>query len=140
MLGFNSEVCKDPSFPLLTLWLFLGVVLVLHGSQKVFGLFGGPGLDGWTQYITGVKMPIINSNFPSWLAKLAAFTELLAGVALLLGLGVRIAALLIAIFLAFAIYIVHWKNGFFIQNNGYEYALTLIVISLILVVCGGGKY
>jgi putative oxidoreductase len=140
MLGKDLEICEKHKFSLLVIRLILGVVLILHGAQKVFGLFGGSGLSGWTDYITSLKMPILNKNYPPWLAKLAAYLELLVGIAILTGLGIRVAAVISVIFLAFAIYIVHWKAGFFAQNGGYEYALTLILLSVILAVCGGGKY
>lgn len=140
MLGRDLKLCDQHSFALLVTRLILGIVLALHGAQKVFGSFGGSGLDGWTQYITSLKMPLMNRNYPAWLAKTAAIVELLAGVAILLGVGVRVAAAFSIIFLAFAIYIAHWSSGFFAQKGGYEYALTLLLLSLILAVCGGGKY
>jgi putative oxidoreductase len=140
MLGRDLQVCERYSFALLTLRLILGTVLFLHGAQKVFGWFGGSGITGWTNYITGLKMPFMNRNYPGWLAKSAAYVEMLAGIAILLGLGVRVAAVFSIVFLAFAIYIVHWEKGFFIQNSGYEYALTLILLSVVLLVCGGGRY
>jgi putative oxidoreductase len=69
----------------------------------------------------------------------SALTEFLGGAMVLIGLYTRVAALLIACVMAVAIAGVHWKNGFFLNNGGYEYALSLFGIALALVIVGGGN-
>lgn len=127
-------------YPLLAIRFILGLVLFLHGAQKTFGWFNGNGLDNWANYISSVKMPLFNTNYPRWLAILAAYLEMFGGLAIIFGFGTKIAASLMVIFLLFAIYIAHWDKGFFITEGGYEYALVLLVLCSVLIVSGGGSY
>lgn len=136
----NLKIDYKTDFPLIAIRLILGLILTLHGAQKVFGVFGGSGLDGWNKYITSQNMIIFNINYPDWLATLAAWLELLAGIAIILGIGTKIAAAIMFVFLLFAIKIAHRDKGFFVSNGGYEYCLVLLVLCSILVVSGGGKY
>ena len=76
---------------LLLIRLMIGIVFVFHGSQKVFGVFGGHGVEGFAAYLSSLNIP-----FPLLNAWAAALTELLGGIALLLGMGVRIAAIPLA--------------------------------------------
>lgn len=111
----------------------LGVIFLLHGAQKVLGLFGGPGLEGFAQWASGYGIA------PA-LAKAAAIAELLGGFLLLGGIAAEIGALLVMGVMIGAIVFVHGKNGFFIQNGGYEYALSLFMSSLAIVIGGPGKW
>jgi putative oxidoreductase len=72
------------------------------------------------------------------MALLAGRAECFGGIALLLGLLVRPAALMISITRLVAILSVHFVNGLFMSNNGYELGLALLVISISLVICGAG--
>lgn len=125
---------------LLLIRFILGLSLTLHGAQKVFGLFGGDGMDKWVKYITSLNIPFTNMKFTSWMAKSAAIIELICGIFILTGIFIRYSSLVIIIFLLFAIKLAHLDKGYFLQNGGYEYALNLLVLSIILVLLGGGKY
>src|SRR4051812_41225033 len=85
----------------------LAVAMFPHGAQKLLGLFGGYGFNGTMQFFTQ-KMHI-----PAPLAAVAIITEFFAPLALLLGLGTRLAATGIAILMAVAVATVHFANGFF---------------------------
>lgn len=112
----------------------VGLILAAHGAQKLFGWFGGYGLEATGQWMASIGL------VPGLLmAFLAGAAEFFGGLALALGLLTRPAALVNAIAMAVATFVVHLENGLFMSNNGYEYALVLLAASLALMVAGGGK-
>ena len=111
-----------------------GVIFVAHGAQKLFGSFGGYGLEG-----TGQWMASIGLEPGYWMALAAGSAELFGGIALLLGLLTRPAAFVLAITMLVAIITVHLPNGLFMSNNGYEFGLALLTIVAALMLNGGGK-
>jgi len=114
--------------------LALGVVFAAHGSQKVFGWFGGAGISQTAQFLGGMGLhPAI-----LW-AVLVAAAEFGGGLLLLLGLVTRFAAAAIFINMTVATFLVHFKNGFFMSNGGFEYTFTLALGALALVLAGGGR-
>jgi len=113
----------------------VGIIFAAHGAQKLFGWFGGYGLERTGQFFSSVGLDPGNL-----LALLAGAAESFGGLALLLGLLVRPAATVLAFVMLVAIFAVHWNQGFFMSNNGYEYALTLFAASLSLLFSGGGRY
>lgn len=74
------------------------------------------------------------------MAILAGGTEFFGGLLLVLGLLTRPVAALLAFTMAVAVFAVHLPNGLFMSNNGYEYALTLLIVSVALAIQGAGKY
>lgn len=120
------------AWALFVLRLLLGSTFILHGSQKVLGLFGGPGLVGFAGFASGMGMP-------SFLGYLAAFCEFIGGWLVLLGLVAEIGAVLIAPVMLVAIFAVHLQNGYFSQTGGFEYPLNLLLACLAVVVGGSGK-
>jgi putative oxidoreductase len=72
------------------------------------------------------------------MAALAGSAEFFGGLVLIVGLLVRPAALLLAITMLVAIVSVHLQNGLFMANNGYEFGLALLVISIALAIRGAG--
>ncbi|SDJ11124.1 putative oxidoreductase [Ferrimonas sediminum] len=112
-----------------------GIILAAHGAQKLFGWFGGYGLEGTGQWMASIGLS------PGYLmALMAGSAEFFGGLALLLGLLTRPAALVTAITMLVAMFSVHIGNGLFMSNNGYEYALTLAVIATALAIQGGGRF
>ena len=127
------------STSLLIVRVVLGVIFFAHGAQKVFGWFGGPGLRGVIGYF---KQAL---GVPAPLTVLAAFTELLGGLAMIVGLLVRPAAVGLIIVMLVAIATVHAKHGFFInwalepgKGHGMEMNLALIGMALAVLVGGAG--
>ncbi len=113
----------------------VGVILAAHGAQKLFGWFGGYGLDGTGQWMASIGFT------PGFLmALLAGSAEFFGGIALVLGLLTRPAAAVSAFTMLVAILGVHISHGFFLTNNGYEYALALFAATLALTVQGGGAW
>lgn len=111
----------------------LGVVFFYHGSQKLFGWFSGPGIDGVTQFFANVGIPLPHAS--AWAASL---TETFGGLALLLGLGTRIVSVPLAFTMAVAVSVLA-GNGFSAQAGGFEYPLTLGLILITLALTGGGR-
>ncbi|MBB3190133.1 DoxX family protein [Halomonas cerina] len=113
----------------------VGLILAAHGAQKLFGWFGGYGLEGTAQWLASIGLA------PGTLmALLAGGAEFFGGLALVLGLLTRPAALVSAVTMLVAIFAVHIGNGLFMANNGYEYALTLFVAAAALAIQGGGRF
>ncbi|MEZ5507246.1 MAG: DoxX family protein [Gammaproteobacteria bacterium] len=110
-----------------------GIIFMAHGAQKLFGAFGGYGLEGTGQWMASIGLE------PGYLMALAAGSaEFFGGLALLLGLLTRPAALVLAVTMIVAILSVHIGNGLFMSNNGYEFGLALVAISVALAIQGGG--
>jgi putative oxidoreductase len=112
----------------------VGIIFAAHGAQKLFGWFGGYGLDGTGQWMDSIGLG------PGYaMALLAGAAEFFGGLALVLGLLVRPAALALAFTMAVAIFAVHIDKGLFMANNGYEFALAMLAVTASLAVSGGGR-
>ena len=120
---------------LLVLRVVIGLILMGHGSQKLFGWFGGPGLKGARG--VAAKMGFWPAAF--W-GPLAALGEFGGGALLALGLLTPLAAVGIVAAMGIAVFRAHWKNGFWGSKGGYEYPLTLLLVSAVLGLVGAGRY
>ena len=121
-------------YGLTVLRIFVGIIFAAHGSQKLFGWFGGGGLAGTAQWMESIGLA------PGMLmAALAGGTEFLGGLALIVGLLARPAALGLTFTLLVAIFSVHIHNGLFMANNGYEFALALLGGTIAVLFEGAGK-
>lgn len=140
MKKFVSTLIKSDTTPT-SAWTSLllrvpaGIIFAAHGAQKLFGAFGGYGLTG-----TGQWMDSIGLSPGYLLALMAGSAEFFGGLALLIGLLVRPSAAVLAFTMLVALFSVHWQNGLFMANNGYEFALSLLAISVALIPLGGGKF
>lgn len=118
----------------LALRLPVGIIFMAHGAQKLFGWFGGYGLEGTGQWMASIGLE------PGYLmALLAGSGEFLGGLALVLGLLVRPAAMVTGFTMIMAILTVHIGNGLFMSNNGYEFGLALLAATVSLLITGGGN-
>jgi putative oxidoreductase len=128
------------SWPLMIARIVLGAVLIPHGMQKVFGLFGGYGLNGTLEGFHSMGMPYL-------LAALVISAEFLGSAGVILGLGSR--------FMAFSIFLTmsgamvlggHINNGFFMNwfgnqaGEGIEYFILVLGLALAVTIGGGGKF
>ena len=131
-----SDTCpitkRYGSYALTVVRVVLGIIFLMHGLQKVLGLFGGEGLQATVKMFTSMGMSVV-------IAYMVPLIELLGGAALILGLLTKLAALGIMIVMIGAVATVHWKNGFFMQNHGFEYNLALIGMCVSLILGGGGR-
>lgn len=121
-------------FSSLALRLPVGIIFMAHGAQKLFGWFGGYGLEGTGQWMAsiGIEPGIL-------MAFLAGSAEFFGGLFLLLGLLTRPSAVVLAFTMIVAIVSVHLPNGLFMSNNGYEFGLALLAASVSLVFSGSGR-
>ena len=131
----QTLLATDRSWSGPVLRLSAGVIFTAHGAQKLFGWFGGYGLEGTGQYMASLGLE------PGYLmALLAGSAEFFGGLALLLGLLVRPAAVVLALTMVVAIVAAHLPNGLFLSNGGYEFGLALLAMSVVLAVQGGGRF
>ena len=131
----NTVLKSEAGVAALTLRIPVGIVLMAHGAQKLFGWFGGYGLEGTGQWMASIGLA------PGYLmALLAGSAEFLGGLALILGLLTRPAAAIAAFVMLVAIMSVHLSHGLFVSNNGYEFALVLFAATVALAIQGGGSF
>ena len=112
--------------------VFLGLLFFIHGSQKMFGAWGGAGVVGTAAFFE--KFGIFPGLFWAWVVTIVEF---FGGVFLIFGLLTRIAAGLLVIDMLVAVIKVHWPV-FIWLNRGYEFPLTLAVIALTVFFWGPG--
>lgn len=130
----------DGSWSGLVLRLALGCVIWMHGAQKLLGIFGGYGFSGTMDFFTKTM------GLPWIIALLVILGEFFGGIGLILGIGTRFFALYTGIILLFAMFLVHWENGFFMnwfgnqKGEGIEFFILFLSISVTLILNGGGKY
>ena len=120
--------------------LVLGVAFLAHGSQKMFGWFGGHGFSATMNSFT------TNMHIPAPFAFLAIVAEFFGGLALILGLLTRVAAFGISVNMVVAILMVHSANGFFMnwmgnqKGEGFEYHLLVLAMTTFLMIRGAGAF
>jgi putative oxidoreductase len=131
----NRLLATDAGLGPLALRIAVGLIFAAHGAQKLFGWFGGYGLEGTGQFFGSIGL-----NPGYLMALLAGAAEFFGGLALLFGLLVRPAAAALALAMLVAIFSVHVGKGFFVDKGGYEYALALFAAALSLAFSGAGRY
>src|SRR6266851_5993929 len=120
---------------LLILRLVVGLIMVGHGGQKLFGWWGGPGMNGWTQMIE--KLRIRPAQPWAWVAALSEFG---GGLLLALGFLSPFGSLAIVGAMSVAIATVHLSRGFWTTKGGFEFNLSLIAAAVALALTGPGVY
>jgi|SRR5579884_134701 putative oxidoreductase len=119
---------------LAALRLIMAVVFVAHGAQKLFGWFGGGGINGTAQFMAGLGL---NPGVP-W-TYVSGIGELAGGLLLLFGVLTPVAALILTVDMVFALIFRTSKLGF-ISGGGMELNLLIIMICLGLGLLGPGRY
>jgi putative oxidoreductase len=134
MMSGPSLLKSTADWAPLVIRIALGIIFIAHGSQKLFGAFGGHGMSGTVGMMQ--SLGVHPAVFFAWIVTLVEF---LGGIGILIGLLTSIASLLIAIDMVVAIATVHGKNGFFLgQPPGYEYNIALIAMAVALILSGAG--
>src|SRR5438093_5910495 len=123
------------SIALLILRLVVGLTLAVHGTQKLFGWFAGPGL---TRLMQGFEKQGFK---PVWLwVSFVILGEVGGGLSVALGFLTPLGAAGIFGVMFMATFKVHWKNGFIVSKGGYEYTLVLMAVSIAIGLIGPGSY
>jgi putative oxidoreductase len=115
--------------------LVAGLTLAAHGSQKLFGSFGGGGIAGTRTFFAGLGF-----RTPHLMAFAAGIGEFAGGLLLAFGLLTPVAALALVVVMLNAIATVHWRKGFFNSAGGYEYNLLVIATALAVTAAGPGRF
>lgn len=113
----------------------LGAILVPHGMQKLFGSFGGMGLEK-----NAALFDKIGYSPGMFWGTLVGATELVAGTLLVIGLFTRPAAFAVVIFMINGVWFLSKTGGFFWTARGSEFALLILLVALFLLVRGGGPW
>jgi putative oxidoreductase len=116
-----------PDLALLIIRVAAGLIVAAHGAQKLFGVFGGPGLQKWQGAVA--SMGFVQ---PRVMGTLAAFTEFFGGLAFAIGLYTPVVAAMLVIDLLVAVLKVHAAKGFFTQTGGYEFPLLLTIVFAVI--------
>lgn len=125
-----ASLNKYSGYGPLVLRVVIGIVFLAHGLQK-FGIFGEMNLAGVTGFFGSIGIPA-----PGLMAFLVALIEALGGLALILGFGTRIAAILLGIIMLVAIFTVKLSQGLI---GGFELDLALLAGLIALLLMGSGS-
>lgn len=120
---------------LLVLRVVVGLLFFGHGTQKLFGWWGGHGIEG-----TSTMLARLNVQPHKFWALIAGLGETLGGLGLALGFYTPIAGALIVSVMLMAIIKVHWKNGLWNSNGGMEYQLLNMAIASVVGLSSPGPY
>lgn len=131
---FRRLIATSPTWITVPLRLALGLVFIAHGLQLVFGLWGGPGLSRFAHFDAPFHF-----MRPAWLwMGAAAFSQLIGGALVLLGLLTRVGAFLLMCVMLTTLMGVHLSHGFFLPM-GIEFNFVLLGIIFALLIAGGGQ-
>lgn len=123
------------SIAFLIVRIILGLSFIAHGTQKLFGWFGGNGIAG-----TGNGFESLGFKPGRLFALMAGLGETLGGLLTLLGLGGALGPVLIVLVMLVAIGSVHYKNGYFASNGGWELNAANIALAVAIAFGGNGDY
>lgn len=121
------------SVGLFVLRVVVGLTVAGHGSQKLFGWFGGPGISGFRGWLTQMNVKPAGP----W-ALGAALAEFAGGLLVAVGFLTPIAALAVCGSMLSAIFLVHWAKGFWNMHGGYEFPLVILTAMVGLALTGPG--
>jgi putative oxidoreductase len=120
---------------LLALHALVGLLFVGHGAQKLFGAFGGPGLEGTAGYFESLGLRPGRVH-----AVVGGSAELVGGALLALGLLLPLGAALVIAVMTTATIVVHLDKGLWNSDGGFEFPLVMIAGAFALAAIGGGDY
>ena len=119
--------------------LALGLVVLPHGLQKLFGMFGGYGFGPTVEFFASIGVP-------AFIAVLVILGDSFGALFLLLGFISRVSVAGITLIMIGAVFLVHLPNGFFLnwdgtqKGEGFEFHILALGLALIVILRGGGKW
>ena len=125
-----SSESPQLNFALLVLRLACALPFLYHGSGILFGVLGGPGPANFAAFM----------HAPAAVGYLVGLAQVAGGLAILTGAFLRVGAACVIIVMFGAIFLVHLPHGFDINQGGYEYALTELLLAFALLLSGSGAY
>jgi putative oxidoreductase len=134
---FRTWVATPNDWTLTILRIAAGIMILPHGLQKTLGLFGGA---GFSAQMAGFE----RSHVPVVFAFLAIMAEFLGGLGLIFGALTRVAAFGLAVNMMVGVYLIHWRNGFFMnwsgqqKGEGFEFHILAVAMAIVLMARGGG--
>ena len=126
----NAPSAAAINLALLLIRIASALAFLYHGSAILFGAFGGPGPQRFAAYM----------HAPAAVGYLVGLAQVAGGLAMLVGIFVRLATVALIIVMLGAIFLVHLPHGFDIGKGGFEYALTQLLIALAVLIAGPGSY
>ena len=111
----------------------VGATLFAHGAQKLFGWFGGPGLDGTGKAFDSIGLKPGRRN-----AVIAGASEAGGGAMIATGFLTPLGSAAVIAVMSQAVRTVHWSKGFFVTQGGFEYNLTLAAAAFAIADAGPG--
>ncbi|WP_221563661.1 DoxX family protein [Alkalihalobacillus sp. TS-13] len=120
---------------LLLIRLVFGLTFAAHGTQKLFGWFGGHGLEGTAGFFESLGL-----KPGKMMALMAGIGEVVGGLLIAFGFLTEVGAVLMIVPMLVAIFKVHGQNGYWATEGGYEYNLAIITVAVALVLAGPGAY
>ncbi|MGP4082050.1 DoxX family protein [Pseudalkalibacillus sp. R45] len=120
---------------LLLIRLVFGLTFAAHGTQKLFGWFGGHGLEGTAGFFESLGLKPGKT-----MALMAGLGEVAGGLLIAFGFLTEVGAVLMIVPMLVAIFKVHGPNGYWATEGGYEYNLAIITVAVALVLAGPGAY
>jgi putative oxidoreductase len=112
-----------------------GLTFAAHGAQKVFGLFGGPGMVGWRGAVASMgfrPVPLF--------AAVSAYVELIGGLLLAVGLFTPVVAAILVAQSVVIVFHAHWSKGFFSRNGGIEFPMILGIATAAVALLGPSAF
>lgn len=128
--ALDSESSPKLNLGLLLLRFACALPMLYHGSAILFGVLGGPGPQAFASYL----------HMPAAIGYLIGLAQLAGGLAILTGVLLRLGAVCVIIVMLGAVFLVHLPHGFDIGKGGMEYALTVLLLALALLLTGPGAY
>lgn len=142
-----SQLLKNLLRPLegiayLLLRVAAGLFLVAHGLFKLVGVEGSAYvfLLPWENASFIAFVDELGFPMPTLFATVAMLTEIFGGLLLALGLFTRIACVFTIILMAVITFGVHWENGFWVREHGWEHPMLWLLVFLLFLTGGGGRY
>ena len=131
----NGGESQMVALGLLVLRVVVGLILAAHGFQKLFGWWGGTGMQGWVGAMQRMRLrPAV-----PW-AWISTLSEVVGGLGLVVGLLTPLPSLAIAGSMLVAIALVHWPKGFWSTKGGYEFNLSILAAVAAIAIAGPGAY